>query len=158
MGMFIRITRSVVDSFKNAYQLFADVWSPIAEAGINLGGSILLGYLWGLNGILLGSNLSLVLIVLVWKPYYTFRYGLKSPVRLYFMQYILHLAILLGCAWIIRTELMNLAMEKGIYLQMTILSIALLAYIVSTGFLFYISTSGMRSFTLRIIKIITHKL
>lgn len=158
MGMFIRITRSVVDSFKNAYQLFADVWSPIAEAGINLGGSILLGYLWGLNGILLGSNLSLVLIVLVWKPYYTFRYGLKSPVRLYFMQYILHLAILLGCAWIIRTGVMNLPMEDNIYLHITILSITLLAYIVCTGFLFYISTSGMRSFTLRIIKIITHKL
>ena len=83
IAMYIRMTRAVVDSFKNAYQLFADVWAPIAEAIINLGCSVLFGYLWGLNGVLIGSNLSLIIIVLLWKPYYTFRKGLKTSIIMY---------------------------------------------------------------------------
>ena len=161
LGMFIRMTRSVVDSFKNAYQLFADVWSPIAEAAINLGCSILFGYLWGLNGILLGSNLSLILIVLIWKPYYTFHEGLKAPTTVYYMQYILHCGILLSCAVLSKSFLMFFYSSDGEYqLLSVILCLAgtLILYIVATYGVFFVLTPGMRKFTQRIINIVKHRI
>lgn len=152
VGMFIRMTRSVVDSFKNAYQLFGDVWSPIAEACINLGCSILFGYWWGLNGIIMGSNLSLILIVLLWKPYYTFKHGLKASWFNYYFQYILHLLILTGTAiisiWCMKTT--NYQTDDYLHLALNISS-TIIIFIVITFILLYVLTSGMRQFTNRLI-------
>lgn len=153
ISMFIRMTRSVVDSFKNAYQLFADVWSPIAEAAINLGCSILFGYWWGLNGIILGSNLSLILIVLIWKPYYTFRYGLKSSTLNYYIQYMLHVIILIGVAIVTMKGITFLELE-GINMHIIIqIIIGSIIYSVITYLVFYTATKGMRQFTTRIIQL-----
>lgn len=150
LGMFIRMTRSVVDSFKNAYQLFADVWSPIAEAGINLGCSILFGYLWGLNGIILGSNLSLIIIVLLWKPYYTFRYGLKASSFSYYVRYVLHVILITACAWGIRMLLGNHFSEKPTMTTFAFDGMALIIFTISTFALFYVFTDSMRQFTVRL--------
>lgn len=159
LGMFIRLSRSVVDTFKNAYQLFADVWSPIVEASINLGCSILFGYLWGLNGILLGSNLSLIIIVLLWKPYYTFRYGLKSPVMPYYFQYAFHMLILMAGAFIAKLSMNKFHVEEdNIIYQGIIITFGLIIYIAITYLALYASTKGMRMFTIRIKKIIEHKI
>ena len=152
VGMFIRMTRSVVDSFKNAYQLFSDVWSPIAEACINLGCSILFGYWWGLNGIIMGSNLSLILIVLLWKPYYTFKHGLKASWFNYYFQYSIHLLILIGTAvtsiWCMKT----ICYQADDYLHLAInLTATIIMFIVITYITLYVFTSGMRQFTNRLI-------
>ena len=154
VGMFIRMTRSVVDSFKNAYQLFGDVWSPIAEAIINLGCSILFGHWWGLNGIIMGSNLSLILIVLIWKPYYTFKYGLEASYINYFFQYIIHVFILIGCTFfaIWCSRHLNLYVSN-IYQTILLITVQLLLFIISTFAILYILAQGMRQFTYRIIHI-----
>lgn len=154
MGMFIRMTRSVVDSFKNAYQLFADVWSPIAEAAINLGCSILFGYWWGLNGIIMGSNLSLIIIVLLWKPYYTFKYGLKSSYTNYYFLYIIHIIILVVCGVLSigGARLLNLS-SNTIWQIISRISLTVCLFIIFTFVLFYVLTNGMRQFTLRMIHI-----
>lgn len=76
---YLGLTRAL-DSFLTAHGLFHDVWAPLVEAGLNIGLSILLGYYWGLNGILAGVAISLLLIVRIWKPYYLFREGFKEPV------------------------------------------------------------------------------
>lgn len=160
-GMFIRMTRSVVDSFKNAYQLFADVWSPVAEASINLGCSVLFGYLWGLNGILLGSNLSLVLIVLLWKPYYTFQKGLRASSITYYLQYILHCSVLIACAILSATvfnHCCNVDINENLFQYGVWLIAVFLLYTIITYASLYILTSGMRRFTQRIINIIHHRL
>lgn len=68
--MFINLTRLTVDSFLNAYGLFEDIFAPIIETILNIGLSILLGYLFGINGILLAVLISLVVIILGWKPYF----------------------------------------------------------------------------------------
>lgn len=150
IGMFIRMTRSVVDSFKNAYQLFGDVWSPIVEASINLGCSILFGYLWGLNGIILGSNLSLVIIVLFWKPYYTFRYGLKASSFSYYVRYVLHVIIIVACAWSIRVVLGKHFSETPSMMTFALDGVALIIFTIATFALFYIFTDSMRQFTVRL--------
>ncbi len=159
LTMFIRLSRSVIDSFREAYQLFGDIWAPIIEACINLGGSILFGYFWGLNGILIGVNLSLIIIVLLWKPYYTFRYGLKSAVTPYFIQYVIHLAILIGGAVIAKLSMKQINYDENAPIP-TILVILLgvLVYIFTTYTILVFSTKGMKMFTVRIKRIIAHKI
>lgn len=159
LSMFIQISRTVIESFKDAYQLFADVWAPIIEACLNLGCSILFGYLWGLNGILMGVNLSLIFIVLLWKPYYTFRYGLRSSVMNYYLQYALHVIILFGGAIVTKIVLKNINYQEDNILSI-ILSIisGSLIYIIITFVLLSLCTKGMRMFAIRIQKILTHRL
>lgn len=159
LSMFIRTTRTVIDSFREAYQLFGDIWAPIIEACLNLGGSILFGYLWGLNGVLLGVNLSLIIIILLWKPYYTFHYGMKSPVAPYFIQFTVQTIILLTGA-VIANSAMGLIGYKDNKLVETFGAIiwGLLIYMFTTYVTLLIFSKGMRLFTTRIINILTHKI
>ncbi len=90
---FIGITRSVVDSFKDSYKLFADIGAPMIEAFINLSCSITFGYLWGLNGILIGQLTSLFIIVLLWKPYYLYKNGFHESIHYYIISYFKHIII-----------------------------------------------------------------
>ncbi|MXO05997.1 lipopolysaccharide biosynthesis protein [Flavobacterium sp. HBTb2-11-1] len=85
--MFINVTRLTVDSFINAYGLFNDIAAPIIETFLNIGLSILLGYFFGINGILVGVLCSLCLIVLFWKPFFLFKSGFKFDFIQYFIMY-----------------------------------------------------------------------
>lgn len=76
---YIGFTR-VLDPFIAAHALYHDIWAPMLEAGLNIGLSILLGYYWGLDGILMGVAISLIVIVRLWKPYFLFKEGFKEPV------------------------------------------------------------------------------
>jgi len=158
LSMFIQITRTVIDSFKNAYQLFADVWAPIIEACLNLGGSILLGYFWGLNGVLIGVNFSLILIILIWRPYYTFRRGLKASVMQYHTQFILHVTILVLGALVSKRLMTLFSVNDNIITVWGITTFGLICYIIITYLILYICTKGMRMFTVRIKDIIIHKI
>ena len=91
--LFINLSRSTVDQFLNAYGLFSDVWAPIVEATLNIGLSITLGIFFGINGILCGVLISLIVIILGWKPLFLFRRGLHRPLRLFWRDAAIH-----GCA------------------------------------------------------------
>ncbi len=93
INMFISITRNAVEQFLFGYGLFADVWAPVVESAICLSVAFVGGSLWGLPGVLLGSVVSLMLIVVTWKPYYLYRSGFKLPYRSYVAGYLKHLAI-----------------------------------------------------------------
>ena len=156
--MFMRITRTVTDSFNHAYQLFGDIWSPVVETVINLGCALWLGSLWGLNGILMGVGLSLLVTGLFWKPYYLFSRGLKYPTIYYYKQYFLHLGVMIGCAYAL-----FLISKDWIYNPREILSVLLHHIIIiglfmlSTFILLYALVPGMRSFSVRINNIIRKK-
>lgn len=157
--MFIQISRSVIESFKDAYQLFGDIWAPIIEACINLGCSIIFGYLWGLNGVLIGIIISLILIVLLWKPYYIFRYGIKSSVTHYYFQYFLHLIVLITGSIIAKCLMSLINYNESSYIEVFFAStIALFIFIITTFIILYLITRSMRMFTYRIRNIITNKI
>lgn len=82
-NMFIILNRSTVDNYISAYGLYGDIYSPLAEAILNIGLSVLFGYYWGLNGILLGVFSSLFLVIFCWKPFYLFKKGLKENFKKY---------------------------------------------------------------------------
>lgn len=81
--LLIQTSRTIVESFTQAYGLFGDVLAPVIEAILNIGLSILLGYYYGLNGIMTGVLISLVVIVVLWKPYYLYTRGFRISVGHY---------------------------------------------------------------------------
>lgn len=84
LNMFFSINRATVDNYIAAYGLYGDIYSPLVEALLNIGLSILFGFFWGLNGILLGVSVSLFLVIFCWKPYYLFSRGLNESIWQYF--------------------------------------------------------------------------
>ena len=91
---FIGLSRTN-DAFISAYGLFQDIWAPVAEALLNLGLSILLGYYYGLTGILSGVLISLLVIVYSWKPYFLYKKGFHDHITEYVCHYVKYLSMLL---------------------------------------------------------------
>ena len=94
--MYIMLTRPSVDLFLNAHGLYDDVWAAYAEGLINVIITIVIGYFYGLVGILLGKMVSLLSIVVIWKPYYLYKRGFNEPIYHYWKNISLHMVLLLG--------------------------------------------------------------
>lgn len=99
--LFVSVSRFTVESFLNAYGFYSDIYAPMIEAALNIGLSILLGCYYGLNGILSGVLISLILIVLGWKPIFLFHIKLRHYILRYFIIYFKHLLsaaiVAIGC-------------------------------------------------------------
>ncbi len=109
INFYINVTRSNVGQFINAYGLFHDMWAPIAEAIIyvvfSLAGGILGKYLstvypgiswhsyFPLVGVLSGGLISLISIIMIWKPYFLFSQGFKASVWKYWTGYAKYLGL-----------------------------------------------------------------
>lgn len=81
--IYITNSRGAVDGFNHAHGLYADTWSAWVEFGINVSVTIICGFKWGIIGILLGKIVSLIPIVVIWKPIYLFSSGFKESIRIY---------------------------------------------------------------------------
>lgn len=83
INLFIMQTRQFVDSFNHTHGLYGDVWAAWAEGIINIAVTISIAINWGIVGILMGKIVSLIIIVVLWKPYYLFTQGIKEPISSY---------------------------------------------------------------------------
>ena len=81
---FIQMSRTC-DIFLSAYGLFKDIWAPIGESILNVCLSIILGYFWGLSGILLGVLISQVLVVNSWKVYFLYKEGFRDASLMHYV-------------------------------------------------------------------------
>lgn len=81
--IYISTSRGVVDMFNHSHGLYADVWSAWTELCINIFITIIGGYYLGIIGILLGKIISTLFIIILWKPYYLFHYGLHENIIRY---------------------------------------------------------------------------
>lgn len=146
--MFITITRNAVDQFMFGYGLFADVWAPVAESVICISVAFIGGSLWGLPGVLLGSVVSLLLIVVMWKPYYLYRSGFKMPYHRYVVGYLKHLALvaLPGVAlhFLLPADMFDPMASFANWIWYTIVIVGL--YSVVTFMLMYALCPAMRTF------------
>jgi len=126
---FINLSRTN-DAFISAYGLFQDIWAPIAEASLNLGLSILLGYYYGLTGILSGVLISLLVVIYCWKPYFLYRYGFKENISEYILYYIKYLSLLMSAFIVSKVFLQQyIKFSPDTYFQWLVLGIiALLIY------------------------------
>lgn len=83
VNIFIMQVRSPVDMFNAAFGHYADVWSAWTEGIINLTVTLATAPFLGICGILLGKIVSLMAIVVIWKPIYLYRDGFKLPLWQY---------------------------------------------------------------------------
>lgn len=154
---FVGLTRTH-EPFLFGYGLFQDIWSPIVETILNLGLSIVLGYYYGLTGILSGVAISLLLIVCSWKPYFLYRWGFKEKISEYICRYLKYI-LLLAISFIVTLWTLNLFsssvatfIEWGIYAL-----IVLLSYTLFSGFLFVLFDTSYRNMCKRMLSFIKRK-
>ena len=135
-----------------AYGLYQDVWAPAVEVFLNLGLSVLLGYYYGLAGILSGVLISLLIVVCGWKPFFLYKYGFKEHVSEYIIRLFKYLALIaVSCVCV--SWLGNYLFSTSIYsygnwclyaLQLLVL------YSVFSFVLFFCSDKAARSYVKRI--------
>lgn len=100
--LYIQQSRSAVDMFNHAYGLYGDTWSAWVELVLNIGFTLSLASHYEIAGILVGKIVSLVAIVIWWKPYYLFKNGFKLSIWLYWKRNIRYYAIFIlsfGGVW-----------------------------------------------------------
>ena len=153
--LYISLARSTVDAYINAYGLFSDIWAPVVEASINIGMSVLLGWFFGLHGILAGVLLSLLIVVFCWKPYFLFRRGLKEKLRTYVSMYAKHLSICFFTVLLVRFIIshINIVPDDSFYdfILVGIIYVSLFTLMLFVGL--YLVTQGMKSFIYRFLKL-----
>lgn len=92
--LFLCIAREATEDFLNAFGLVQDVWSPLVESIVFVAASLFFGHLWGLEGVLLGPILSLLLVIYTWKPFFLFTRGFHHSLLPYCCRTLLYLLLL----------------------------------------------------------------
>lgn len=154
--LYINLSRQTVETYIAAHGMYQDIAAPIIETILNLGLSCLLGYFWGIDGILSGVLISLIVVVLGWKPYFLFRFGLKCKLRIYVRTYFVHLCCL-SVAYFLTEGIKQLCPIPPIHHYMQFLGIGILHFLTFGGMLYgllWLFTPGMKAFSRRIIQLI----
>lgn len=100
LNTFIGIIRVPIGLYINGYVLFQDIWAPIGEAVINLSVAIVCGYYFGITGVLAGASVSLIIMAVIWKPYFLYRAAFHERIRNYWSGFAGYLAIL-AITWLV---------------------------------------------------------
>ena len=162
INLFIMQTRQFVDSFNHTHGLYGDVWAAWAEGVINILVTIAIAIKWGIIGILMGKIVSLIIIVVLWKPYYLFTQGFKEPISTYWKvvgKYYLSFFIAL-CYLISTMHLLNIKPMPSITSMLIFGACEVLPTIILYAILLYTFGPGMKDIVLRIPiinKIINHR-
>ena len=105
INLFVRCFRGVTDIFKEGSGFFDDIHLPIAEATINFISSLVLVFYLGINGIIIGTILSNILIICIAKPLLVFKRcfdkDYKEYIKIYGNYFILIILSLLGSRFLL---------------------------------------------------------
>jgi len=157
---FILQVRFTTDAYINGYALFSDIWAPIAEGVISLIVAIVGGYLWGIEGVLLGTIVSMSTIVGIWKPYFLFIKGLKTSVFVYWKNFIVYLLCFFTAfaASSFIVKYIQIDPSKS-FLTWTIYSI-IIVFIFTTIYFFilYSFTEGAKDISQRMLSMLRNKI
>lgn len=156
----ISMTRTTVDNYLNAYGLYKDIWAPLAEAGLNIGFSILLGYFWGLNGIIIGILISQISIISIWKPFFLFRDGFCIQAKNYFIPTLNRYLVATLLFVLSHYAFSPLHLELITNIKDFIIATLIVGFscLLAGGMLFYLLFPGVKDFTARIRNIIYKKI
>ena len=157
INTFISMTRTY-DIFINAYGLFQDIWYPIIEAIVNLSFSILLGYHYGITGILGGVMISLVIVVCNWRPYFLYSRGFKENVIEYIIRNIKYIGLLAASFFTSKTIIQKfILLSYNTYLEWIIYStVVIVTYTIISFVLLYSLDKSSRDFSKRFLRLIKH--
>ena len=111
INLFISCFRNITEIFKEGSGFFDDVHLPISEAVINFILSIILVRYMGLNGVIIGTIVSNVLVVCIAKPILVFKRCFNKNVKNYIVIYgnylILTIISLLSCNFTLKYILLK---------------------------------------------------
>lgn len=156
---FIMQIRVPVDHFKDAYGLFQDVWAPLAQSIINLGASLILLHYFGLAGILMGTLIAFIIIILFWRPYYLYQLGFKESIWNYWKPFLKLTASLILAYFICQYVILFLKNNTpnsftdliGFGIQITIVTLLIYTPLI------YLMNSGFRNVSKRILNLFNKK-
>ena len=132
LNFFVHGMRRTVIIFRDSWGLFyKDRYKPILEILTNIIGQYILGRIWGLNGILVGTSLSIILSSFWIEPLVLYKFGFKKSSKTYFLTYFRYFVktILVTC---ITFYVVQFIAVNSIVLFLTKL---LISIILSTGLL-----------------------
>ena len=154
------MTRTTVDNYLSAYGLYKDIWAPLAEAGLNIGFSILLGYWGGLNGIIIGILISQIAIISIWKPFFLFRDGFCIHAKKYFIPTLYRYLVATFLFALSHYAFSPLHLELIANLKDFIIATLIVgsSCLIVGSILFYLLFPGVKDFVVRIKKIICKKI
>lgn len=159
-NFFISLVRSPIQHFQNAYGLFSDTWAPVLEILVNLIISFILGRIYGISGIMLGTFISLSLVAMLWKPYFLYKKGFKQNIWNYWRGFIPLLIVFFISFFVINIIYNNLLDHDNssfIWWGFHALFLSFTIFVVY-GFLMYAISQGFRNFYSRIYKLIQNKI
>lgn len=151
VDVFISHFRGATDQFLYGFGLFKDIWAAIAQSVIFITFAIILGLRYQLAGILFASLISQIIIVILWKPYFLFKYGLGKSYRSYWKLFFINtliIGITFYLAYVINS-ICNLHNLNSFISWITKAVIIGLYFIITTGFLMYIFAPGFKDIILR---------
>lgn len=94
VSFYLTKMRCSVGIFKDCAGLFwNNKWQPIIESVVNLGLSIALAYLIGINGVIIGTIISTLVAPFWWEPYILYKHYFKKKIGQYFIQYFIDVLI-----------------------------------------------------------------
>ena len=106
INLFIQCFRGVMEIFKDGSGFFDDIQLPISEAVINFVLSIILVRYIGLNGIVIGTIVSNILIIYIARPIIVFKRcfdkDIKDYIKIYGNYLILIIISILSCNFILK--------------------------------------------------------
>lgn len=135
--------RNTITTVKTTSGIFhEDRFAPLVQAAINLGASFWLVHVFGLAGVFMGGLLSAVAIPFWTTPFLVYRKVFDRPLRLYYYNYSVYLAIGLAafaaanwvCGW----------MPSGSYLDLGVQGIVLVLIVNSIYILFFHRTKEFK--------------
>ncbi len=106
INLFIQSFRSILDIFKEGSGFFDDIQLPISEAVINFIVSLILVQYMGLDGVIIGTIISNILIISITRPIMVFKRcfdkNVKDYIKIYGNYLILIIISLFACNFILK--------------------------------------------------------
>ncbi|MEP5341484.1 MAG: hypothetical protein ABJL44_07125 [Algibacter sp.] len=152
-NVMISKMRVSIEQYIHAYGLFHDIWAPITEGLLNLIISIILASYFGITGVLLGTFISVSLIVLIWKPYFLYKNGFKKPLLSYwigFFRLIISFSLAVLLSNYIITNFITINKESWLLLLISLIQVGFILLLVYSSIM-YLFNPGYRTLAIRIL-------
>lgn len=157
INVFMAIMRLTLIYFTNGYSLFKDTWAAYCEVSLNVILSFLLGFYWGIAGVMTATTIS-VSFIMIWKPYFFYREIFKQRVWWYWLEiskYLLSIVVAWGVIHLIFVK-NNLYMQLDSYFGLFVNSVIItLIVILVMSVILYPLSAGMRDTVKRFVFIVT---
>lgn len=155
LSFVLGILRGTTDEFISGYGLFHDVWAPLIESAIFVIVALLGGMLWGLEGVLLGGIVSLLVLIYAWKPYFLFHHALHIPSRVYVLGFSKHLLCVVvgGILFALSHVWLHLPSPTTSWFMLVVYAASVGLVLVVIQFVtLYVGSRGMRDFVSRFLQ------